>query len=198
MQTSENKYYAYMWVREDGTPYYIGKGKGNRAFINIGHVVHKPKDRSRILIFERSSEVEAFETEKELIYNWGRKDLGRGCLYNHTDGGEGASGYKWTEEQRKMLRELNTGEANPFFGKKHVEGFRKGHPVSQKTRQAVSEANKIYKHALGHKWEQVGSPEKLSDWGNKGHHIRWHVNRNIINPNCLHCLTTIVASSEIV
>lgn len=190
MQT-DNKYYAYMWLRADGTPYYVGKGKGNRAFINIGHVVHRPKDRSRILVFERNSEVEAFETEKELILNWGRKDLGMGCLYNHTSGGEGASGYKWTEEQRQALRELNAGERNPFFGKKHVEGFRKGHSVSEKTRQAVAAANKIYKHALGHVGK-TGSSEKMQECASRGHHIRWHLNRHIVNSSCQHCTTAVV------
>jgi group I intron endonuclease len=42
--------------------------------------------------------------------------------YNLTSGGEGKSGYKHTEETKKMLSELaknKKGAANPFFGKKH-------------------------------------------------------------------------------
>lgn len=82
------RFYAYLWLREDGTPYYAGKGQKDRAFHSDGHGVHRPKDTSRILIFERASEAEALETEKELIRNWGRKDLGTGCLRNRSDGGE--------------------------------------------------------------------------------------------------------------
>jgi hypothetical protein len=86
-------FYTYLWLRYDGTPYYVGKGRDNRGFINDGHCVHCPDDSSRILIQYHPSEQEAFEAEVFFISYFGRKDLGTGILYNRTDGGEGNSGY---------------------------------------------------------------------------------------------------------
>jgi hypothetical protein len=171
------------------TPYYAGKGVRNRAYIDHGHL-HRPNKDENILIFERSSEQEAFKTETELINNWGRKDLDLGVLQNHTNGGEGASGYIFTEKQRQKLSQLNTGEGNPFFGKKHGDGFRAkriGHSTSVETRLKMSEIKVGNKNAVGHKWEQVGTPEQLSDWGNKGHHVRWHVKRGVVSLTCSYC-----------
>jgi len=86
-------FYTYLWLREDGTQYYVGKGKGNRARQDLGHTVRRPP-KERIVVFPATSEVDAFETEIALIWYYGRKDLGEGCLRNLTDGGDGASGYK--------------------------------------------------------------------------------------------------------
>jgi len=97
------KFYAYLWLREDGTPEYAGKGTGKRAFVRGSHHLKPPTDRTRILILARASEAEAFETEKELIANWGRKDLGTGCLRNFTDGGDGVSGLQHTEDAKRRM-----------------------------------------------------------------------------------------------
>jgi NUMOD3 motif-containing protein len=80
-----------MWLREDGTPYYVGKGRGLRAFRSKAHAVRRPKDSNRIVVFPMNSEKDAFESEIALIELFGRKDLGTGILRNRTDGGEGAS-----------------------------------------------------------------------------------------------------------
>jgi group I intron endonuclease len=41
--------------------------------------------------------------------------------YNMTTGGEGTSGYKFTEEQRKARSEQYSGEGNPMYGRKFTE-----------------------------------------------------------------------------
>jgi hypothetical protein len=86
-------FYTYMWLREYGSPYYVGKGHGNRA-IRKG----SPDNLNRILIQEHESEADAFAAEIFLINFYGRLDLGTGCLRNRTDGGEGATGQVQTSE----------------------------------------------------------------------------------------------------
>jgi hypothetical protein len=96
-----NIYYVYAYLRTDGTPYYIGKGKDNRAFVK-----HKtPQDRSRIIILQNNlTEEKAHSLETTLIFWYGRKDLGTGILRNLTDGGEGMSGFKHSESTKDKLR----------------------------------------------------------------------------------------------
>ena len=94
-----NKYYVYEYLRIDGSPYYIGKGCGFRAYEK--NRAYKPKDKSRIrIIKENISEQEAWDLEIELIAKYGRQDLGTGILKNKTNGGEGGS--KSEESKRKI------------------------------------------------------------------------------------------------
>jgi len=81
-------YYTYAYLREDRTPYYIGKGSGRR--INEYHtkfVIVPPKER-RIYLKQNLTEKEAFRHEIYMISVFGRKDLGNGILINRTDGGD--------------------------------------------------------------------------------------------------------------
>jgi|10_taG_2_1085330.scaffolds.fasta_scaffold02098_24 hypothetical protein len=98
-----NEYYTYAYLREDGTPYYIGKGKGYRATSKKGHFYVPPEDRI-IYLKCNLTEQEAFRHEIYMIDVLGRKDLGTGILRNRTDGGEGASGVMYSEETRDKCR----------------------------------------------------------------------------------------------
>ena len=109
------EYYTYAYLREDKTPYYIGKGKGNRAYIRGKKDTKPPKDKSRIIFLKQNlTEEEAFKHEIYIIFILGRKDLGTGILHNKTDGGEGTSNDS-EETRRKKSR---PGKLNGMYGKK--------------------------------------------------------------------------------
>ena len=126
------EYYTYAYLREDRIPYYVGKGKGNRAYYK-SRGIKPPKDKSRIIFLkENLTEQEAFKHEIYMIAVLGRKDLGTGILRNKTDGGEGSSGAVRSEEFRRNLSEAFKGKNNPQYGK----------PRSEETKRKLSEKKK--------------------------------------------------------
>ena len=166
-KTRMNNYYTYAYLREDRTPYYIGKGKGNRAYRRRKNDTKSRKDKSRIIFLKQNlTEEEAFKHEKYMIAIFGRKDIGTGILHNRTDGGEGSSGLILTEEHRRKLSEsligikrddetkeklskAKSGKNHPFYGKtfsqehrRKLSEVKKGKIFSEETKRKISEAHK--------------------------------------------------------
>ena len=106
-----NIYYVYQYLRKDGSPYYIGKGSGRRAYVKQ-RAISKPTDNTQIQIIARHlSEPEAFLLETKLVALYGRVDLGNGILHNKTDGGDGVFGRKPCPEtiQKAIATKRKTG-----------------------------------------------------------------------------------------
>lgn len=150
------KYYVYVYLdprkkgeyiygdyRFDYEPFYVGKGKDYRhkRHLNESQLSDKSHKSNlikklisvgeypNILIIKNGlNEEESFELEKKIILTIGRYDLKTGPLTNKTEGGEGISGYKWTEEQK--------------LGIKNRKPSRLGVKTSEEHKKKIGEANK--------------------------------------------------------
>ena len=177
-------YYTYAYLREDKTPYYIGKGKEDRIYSKQKNI-KPPKDKSRILYLKQNlTEEEAFKHEIYMIDVFGRKDLGTGILHNRTDGGEGSSGCIPSEETKRKLSEVNKGKivseetrkkiSETSKGKtlseehiKKISEANKGHAVSEETKRKLSEAHKGNTLSEEHK-RKLSEVRKGTKWWNDG------------------------------
>lgn len=141
-----SKFYVYMYIRNKdsatgaiGTPYYVGKGCGDRAYVK--HYAPVPADPANIVFVKQNlSEQKAFDLEIELIAKYGRKDLNTGILHNRTDGGDGISNP--SHDTRKKLAQAKRNESPETRLKRSIAA--KNRPrtqCSEETKRKISDAN---------------------------------------------------------
>lgn len=113
--------YAYVDPRTN-LPFYVGKGSADRDKYHLWNVATHPNSELRTTIqelravnqqpiitrvFEVDDEQLAFDEEKRLIEQYGRRDMGTGTLCNKTPGGEGFgnTGTTWSSTQRQKMKQ---------------------------------------------------------------------------------------------
>jgi len=192
------EYYTYAYLREDGTPYYIGKGQGNRItrrhYRRDGGYFSPPKNEDRILYLKRHlTEEEAFRHEQYMIGVYGRKDIGTGILRNRTNGGDGPTGKvlsvetrkligdsqrgkpKWTDADKERIRHQVTGRWETYSDEKKDSIIQKirlrdNHGGASGDKNAKSKGWRLY-HKCGKVTEMVG----ISNWCKENGYCQAHI-----------------------
>ncbi len=116
----EKRFYVYVLISSlDSNVFYVGKGTGRRMYqhdtdsnLMEDRRVHRKISKIQRLggditpskVFETNDEQEALDYEIGLI-----KDIGRDSLTNLTDGGDGSSGYRHTDEAKEKMRQSQLG-----------------------------------------------------------------------------------------
>jgi hypothetical protein len=114
---ADQTYYVYEhWRLDKDECFYVGKGKGNRAYIRSGrgshwhNIIHKLERIGSAyevrIVRTGLTEKEAFALEKERIAFWRDKV----DLANKTDGGDGVSGLKMSDEAKAKMRAAKIGK----------------------------------------------------------------------------------------
>ena len=128
------QYYTYAHSKPDGTIFYIGKGHSKRAYdlvkrnVYWKRLVEKHGIPTVEILAHWATEQEALDHEVLLISCF--KDMGY-KLTNLTDGGEGSSGFKHSQESIAKIVKVKTEQPSRYW---------LGKPRSQETKDKISKA----------------------------------------------------------
>lgn len=150
---------AYVYTLTDprnGMPFYVGKGHGKRCEFHLDEAKYYSNRKSLKLnkirklmslglkpiitkVEENVSDADAIEFECLLIAEM--RDIGI-PLTNMTEGGDGAKGYKHTEEHKQMMRELFAGR---IFTEEHRQAMSKPKSEEGRKNMALARQTTLYR-----------------------------------------------------
>lgn len=150
---SDNPYYVYVLFRPwDGSPFYVGKGKGYRISQTVKetrnphkvNIIAKARKMGmeipNVIIRDELTEREAFEIEIAFIKAIGRTP--NGPLTNCTDGGEGISGHIHSSDAKAKISAAGMGRKHSDERRARASISRKGEKRSDEARARMSAAQK--------------------------------------------------------
>ena len=148
--TEQKDSYVYIYFRPDGSPCYVGKGRGNRW--NNHYTQRQNKHLSaiidlaggelpRVKIKEGITDAEACDIERAFIAAIGREANG-GPLINLTDGGDGVRGMRHNPESRAKIAAAHTGAVFSKERRDRIGAANKGRKHSDEARLRMSAGKK--------------------------------------------------------
>jgi len=168
MMQERSDFYVYLHRRvTDGRVFYVGKGSGPRAWVwnnrNPYWVNTKRKHGLEVEIALCDlTEANAFSEEKRLIEEL--RALGE-PLTNMTDGGEGMSGYVYTDEHRAAISAASKGRVRSTEAIERWRQARAGWKHSDDTRAKLSEI--LSGRVMGPPTEETRAKISSSNTGKK-------------------------------
>jgi len=175
---SWKNFYVYQYIREDGSPFYIGKGSKNR--INESHSpwLDIPAPEFRKVIKDNLTEEESFALELSLIKQYRRKIDG-GILENKKISRWVAqAGWTHTDEAKQKISKANFRKIRTA---KHKENYSKPKSAihAEKNKQAnlgrknsVERNNKIKESMKNKRWFTNGTDSIFCEPGSQPSNYR--------------------------
>jgi len=196
-----NIYYVYEWIRLDtNEPFYVGKGKNDRWCKTTGRSKYFTSICNKVdtvvhILQENLSENEAFEYECWYINEY--RFVDGFSLCNMTDGGEGISGYKHTEEETKR----NRMESHGFDIEDHKDEIIDMYTNKEKSSYEISKYFKVSDVIIGRVLKKFGViMRKGGSVKDKNRGLNRYNSKCILvkdtNNNILNCFESILLCGE--